>query len=300
MGKTTALSEHDDKLDFESEGHMTERHSNPPEDECSFRFQGDDSRAEAFLKDGFAIFPAESRPHLDRIRASIAEAAAHFLGLPPPADVDGFLNGAHTLFGVEKLNGLRMAVIQHMARTDWLRPAYFQLASHALSAIVGNELAMQRRINLSIQLPGDESSLLPVHADTWSGDSPFEVVLWVPLVDCRRTKSMFILPRPLEASTHARLASFEHQGTEALFQAIQPDLTWLDIPYGQVLLFSQNLMHGNRINLEPETRWSMNCRFKGLFTPYADKRLGEFFEPITLRPATRLGLDYRFPEGFHD
>ena len=49
-------------------------------------------------------------------------------------------------------------------------------------------------------------------------------------------------------------------------------------PYGKVLLFSQNLMHGNRINQEPETRWSMNCRFKSLFSPYAEKRLGEFFE----------------------
>ena len=42
----------------------------------------------------------------------------------------------------------------------------------------------------------------------------------------------------------------------------------------------------------------MNCRFKGVFTPYADKRIGEFFEPITLRPASRVGLTYALPEGF--
>ena len=36
--------------------------------------------------------------------------------------------------------------------------------------------------------------LLPTHADTWSGDSPFEVVVWVPLVNCYKTKSMYILP----------------------------------------------------------------------------------------------------------
>ena len=40
--------------------------------------------------------------------------------------------------------------------------------------MVGNELAMQNNINLSIQFPDDVSSLLPLHADTWSGDSPFE------------------------------------------------------------------------------------------------------------------------------
>ena len=77
-------------------------------------------------------------------------------------------------------------------------------------------------------------------------------------------------------------------------------MEWLEIPYGNVLLFSQNLMHGNRINQEPETRWSMNCRFKSLFSPYAEKRLGEFFEPITIRPATRLGMTYRLPGGFKE
>ena len=52
---------------------------------------------------------------------------------------------------------------------------------------------MQNNINLSIQFPKDESSLLPMHADTWSGDSPFETVIWLPLVNCYKTKSMFIL-----------------------------------------------------------------------------------------------------------
>ena len=52
---------------------------------------------------------------------------------------------------------------------------------------------MQKRINLSIQLPNDSSSLLPLHSDIWSGDSPFEAVVWIPLVDCFKTKSMYIL-----------------------------------------------------------------------------------------------------------
>ena len=102
------------------------------------------------------------------------------------------------------------------------------------------------------------------------------------------------------AACASRTASASRSATGSLFQAIAPDLVWLDVPYGSVLLFSQNLMHGNRINLESETRWSMNCRFKSLLSPYAGKRLGEFFEPVTLRPATRLGMDYRLPEGFDE
>ena len=70
---------------------------------------------------------------------------------------------------------------------------------------------------------------------------------------------------------------------------------WIEIKAGEVLIFNQNLPHGNRVNVEAETRWSMNCRFKGVFTPYGDKKLGEFFEPITLKAATRIGMSYRFP-----
>ena len=70
---------------------------------------------------------------------------------------------------------------------------------------------------------------------------------------------------------------------------------WIEIKAGEVLVFNQNLPHGNRVNKTAETRWSMNCRFKGVFTPYGDKKLGEFFEPITLKAASRLGMAYQFP-----
>ena len=47
---------------------------------------------------------------------------------------------------------------------------------------------MQKRLNLSIQIPNDSSSLLPIHSDVWSGDSPYEINLWVPLVNCYQNK----------------------------------------------------------------------------------------------------------------
>ena len=80
-----------------------------------------------------------------------------------------------------------------------------------------------------------------------------------------------------------------------LFQQIKNEVVWIEIKAGEVLVFNQNLPHGNRVNKTSETRWSMNCRFKSVFTPYGDKKLGEFFEPITLKAASRLGMAYQFP-----
>ena len=81
-----------------------------------------------------------------------------------------------------------------------------------------------------------------------------------------------------------------------IFDLIKNDVVWLEINYGEILIFNQSLPHGNVVNDENETRWSMNCRFKGIFTPYYDKKLGEFFEPITLKPLSKLGMNYKLPQ----
>lgn len=256
--------------------------------------------SDSFLKDGYLIVDAEAPEILVRLRDHIAFFAATHLGVDNPADADAFLNTIHERVGVSDLNALRLAVINGLAGEDWVRAAYYNLASKALAIIVGNELVMQRRINLSIQLPNDASSLLPVHADVWSGDSPFEVVMWLPLVDCHRTKSMYLMGPDKDRAVQARLNEMSGKSSEDLFHLIENGVTFMNVPFGKVLLFSQTLMHGNRINAEADTRWSMNCRFKSAFSPYADKKLGEFFQPITLKPASRMAMAYNLPGGFDD
>ena len=252
----------------------------------------------AYLDQGHVIVPVEDEEGLERLRSSVVKLTAQHLGLNERPEPETFLNTIHTRLDPGRLNDLRLAVINGLNDLDWVRPTYFGVARSAIEALVGNELVMQRRVNLSVQLPGDESSLLPLHADVWSGDSPFEVVLWLPLVHCYGTKAMFLLPPPANARAEARMADFRNRSVEDFYREVEADLAWLEVPFGHALLFTQNLMHGNRVNGETETRWSMNCRFKSLFSPYAGKRLGEFFEPITVRPASRLGMSYRLPEGF--
>lgn len=224
--------------------------------------------------------------------------AATLLGDAPPTKTKPsvqYLDAIHKKVKVESLNDFRLKMIQALNSRAELRPAYFALARPLLEEIVGNELAMQQRVNLSIQLPADTSSLLPVHADTWSGDSPYEVVVWLPLVDCYGTKAMYLLPPANAADFDANFARLAGSSSETIFSAIKDQVKWLEIRSGQVMIFDQSLPHGNRVNEESETRWSMNCRFKGVFTPYGDKRLGEFFEPIVLRAASRRGMNYRLP-----
>ncbi len=264
----------------------------------TFEKSSEAALCQSFLKTGYFILPTENLAALDKIQSRAAVLAANHLGVTVGGSAKLFLDEIAKHVSEKTLNAVRLSVIQGLNAEPWLRPAYLSTARSALETIVGNELAMQMRINLSIQLPQDTSSLLPIHADVWSGDSPFEVVLWVPLVDCFATKSMFIMPMSIDREIQSRLSNFQGLSSENLFSEFASDATFLDIPYGHVLLFSQIQMHGNRVNQESSSRWSMNCRFKSVFSPYMDKKLGEFFEPVTLRPATRIALEYQIPGGF--
>lgn len=249
-----------------------------------------------YIRNGYVIQKTADITSLDWIRESIANIVRDILGLSKEETSEILLNQIHKKVSVSDLNSFRLKVIQSMNTLKDFRYHYYKVAKPYLETLVGNELSMQLRVNLSIQFPNDDSSLLPVHSDTWSGDSPYEIVVWLPIVDCYKTKSMYLLPPD---SSRKLIADFKNQSgvsSEDLFQSISKNVQWLEVKYGEVLLFDQGYPHGNRVNEESDTRWSMNCRFKSVFTPYGDKKLGEFFEPITLRAASKIGMEYRFPK----
>ena len=107
---------------------------------------------------------------------------------------------------------------------------------------------------------------------------------------------MYLLPPEQNKDIELTFALDSGNSSEDLYQKISDQVHWLEVKYGEVVIFNQALPHGNRVNTENETRWSMNCRFKSVFTPYGDKKLGEFFEPVTLRAASKTGMDYKLPE----
>ncbi len=210
---------------------------------------------------------------------------------------DEILNNIHKKIKTKNLNSLRLKIINDVNNEKNLRKNYYKLSKKYLDILVGNELAMQLRVNLSIQFPNDKSSLLPLHSDVWSGDSPYETVVWIPLVDCYKTKSMYILPpQKFKKLKRYLIKKKNSSSVNKIFNQIKKDLVWINIKFGQILIFNQCLPHGNIVNREKETRWSLNCRFKSIFSPYKDKKVGEFFEPITMRKISQLGNKYRYPK----
>ena len=249
--------------------------------------------ATEFEQQGYLIKEVEDKKALKEIRDIYIKSAKKNLSQIKNLNNNDLLNNFHKVVKSQDLNSLRLKIINQVNSNSKLRELYYKISRKWLDNLIGNEVAMQLRVNLSIQLPKDNSSLLPLHSDVWSGDSPFETVVWLPLVDCYKTKAMYILPPNKYEKIKTLFNNKDNNSSEKIFKKIRKDIKWLKVNFGQVLIFNQCLPHGNVINTEKETRWSLNCRFKSLFTPYSDKKIGEFFEPISLKKVSELALKYK-------
>ena len=249
-----------------------------------------------FLHDGYIVEKIASQKELYIIEKLVLKFLKNNFKNVNKFSNQYILNNIHKFIKKNHLNHTRLALINYLNSKKEFLKNYYLLSKPILDVLVGNELSMQKSVNLSIQFPKDNSSLLALHSDVWSGDSPFEVVAWLPLVNCYGTKSMYILPPKKYSKFEKIFQNRKHNDSEAIFKKIKKDLKWIKVNYGEVLIFNQCLPHGNIVNQTSETRWTFNCRFKGLFTPYNDKKIGEFFQPITMRPISQNALNYKFPK----
>ena len=262
----------------------------------NFLNKSDIKLSKEFEKKGYVIRNILNKQALKKIENIFVKFIKKELKIKKKIKSYYLLINFHKFLKKKNLNSFRIKLINHINNSEEFRKLYYLISKNYLEVLVGNELVMQKRINLSIQTPNDNSSLLPVHSDVWSGDSPFEIVVWLPLVNCYKTKAMYILPPKKYKKFEKKFSMTAKKDSEYIFKKIKKNIKWLKIRFGQLLVFNQSLPHGNRINLEKETRWSLNCRFKSIFTPFGDKKIGEFFDPITLRKISELGMKYNMPK----
>ena len=153
----------------------------PLENERIFKY------TKIIFKNGYYIFNIDDIKKINYLRDTILKYSKNILKLKKLS------NQSHKNIKKSFLNKIRLKIINNINNDKKFEKNYYEISKNILSEIVGNEIAMQNEISLSIQMPRDNSSLLPLHADSWSGNSPFEVVIWIPLVNVYSTKSMFIL-----------------------------------------------------------------------------------------------------------
>ena len=260
-----------------------------------FRDKNEILMSDKYEENGYLITEGKSK-HLELLKHKVETAFLEYIG--DNNRCSRILEKAHQEIKSEESNELRLFIMSRINQDTSFHKNYYKAAESLIHALCGNELAMQKRPGLSINLPQNHNDTLPIHADTWNGVSPFELNIWIPLVNCKNTMCLYILSREHYIKRLQDSKNLLKLTSDELFQELHADLTWIPIEYGKILAFDQSLPHGYSLNEEQTSHWSLNCRFKGLHTPYWDKKLGDYFMPITVKNCTRMGMNYKHPESW--
>ena len=173
-----------------------------------------------FENNGYVIVPGNKKL-LDKIRKIIFNSIKNNKKIKNKNDNENNItktfNNFHNFVNLKELNSLRFNIYKKINVGNDFSEIYYKIAKDYLDELVGNELAMQKKINLSIQMPKDKDSLLDLHSDIYAGESPFQVVVWIPLVDAYDTKSMFFTKPIHNKKMNEKLLNTNHYTTKEMY-----------------------------------------------------------------------------------
>lgn len=242
--------------------------------------------------EGFEIIQAEELAPLIEMRQKIYDLACDLFGLPELCPEEG-LNSLHKFvpnLSPGEFNERRTKLIKLINDRLNCGEVIYSVFRDYLHKNLGPDLLVQKNTNLVLQQPGDPNPS-ELHRDA-PLNSCYEMVLWVPMVDCFRTKSMYMLSHSETKRAYADLKQhgcWQKFEKDAIDAAVKPSVS-----FGQALAFSATVLHGSEVNLENETRVSLNVRYKNLFSPSGLKNQLQFFKLLTVSDFVTVGADLEF------
>jgi sporadic carbohydrate cluster 2OG-Fe(II) oxygenase len=188
------------------------------------------------------------------------------------------------------VNSIRLGLFQYLNSGNFTWPDLVRsIAGKKIVSYVGPDYYLQSKINVSIQMPYDNSSVLPTHSDCVTGDSPWQLNLWIPLTRAFDTASMFIVSCEDSLNYLDKLVTSASQPDESLqhYEELIDKVNqfhrhYVEAREGELLIFHPAVLHGNEVNTTAITRISLNVRFKSIYTPghlnhCADRRSSSYY-----------------------
>ena len=111
---------------------------------------------------------------------------------------DVILNKFHSYYSTMEsdLNKVRMNImekIDHNSNFGSISSIVFDSFTNIITSLIGPDILAQKSTNLVIQ-PPESTFFSELHKDS-PGNSEFELVAWVPMVNCYKGKSFYIIDK---------------------------------------------------------------------------------------------------------
>ena len=239
------------------------------------------------LRKGYFVQKCEKIESLNSIKLQVCNLIREEFDIKCNDD-DRVLNQFHEFvnnMSEADFNEKRILLIKKINESINFKELIFDSFKDTILGLLGPDLLVQKNCNIVIQRPNDENPS-ELHRDA-PGNSSYEIVLWIPLVDCFKTKTMYLV---------------DYNSTLELYDDLEKNLDWekfesesikksslVPVNFGEALFFSTAVLHGSHINKESETRISLNIRFKNIFSPSGLKNQLQFFDKFLISDLVKIG-----------
>ena len=242
------------------------------------------------FQNGYEIFEVEDMVKLNKLRIDLVKEIKKIFKINED-DPEKVLNNFHHFIkdiSSDNLNKKRIELIKKINRNNKISNLIFELFRNKIINLFGQDILIQKNINIVIQSPNDPNPS-EIHRDA-PLNSSYEIVVWIPLVDCYKTKSMYILDFN-QTNKALKFLEKNKKNWSKFEQYAKKNSKNPKVDYGNGLFFHAGLFHGSNINKEKETRISLNVRFKNLFSPTGLKNQLQYYRPLNISNITKFGAE---------
>jgi len=142
--------------------------------------------------------------------------------------------------------------------------------------LLGPDLNIQSSPKLIIARPGQPRDNIDFHRDTLKGHTPYELTVSVAFVDIPDASALSVL-----SGSHKQADGKSTSGAEAV-----------SLSFGQILVFSQALVHGSQVNVGECTRWTSDTAVVNSWIPLRPELEQNYYQRWCRSVVSELGEDF--------
>jgi sporadic carbohydrate cluster 2OG-Fe(II) oxygenase len=207
------------------------------------------------------------------------------------SDTTFSLEKFHHFYDDPDLNELKLSVIASLNGIERFNARFIlDPLPSILEELLGKDLLIQKNVNLVAQRPGDIDNS-ELHSD-FPGNSAFEIVIWIPFVDCDRSTGMFLEPLEESRAFADELVNSRGAKWEEIKHNLETSSRVVPVGFGEGLIFMTPLFHGSRVFSGDTCRFSINFRVKGLFSPSGLKDQYSFWRIFKVSEFTKVASSF--------
>jgi len=213
---------------------------------------------------GYAVFPIENMDIFNTIRDNIFSKINTYKELGDNVDL---IRKAMAKMSSAEVNKSMINLLKFNDFSEMI----INSCPNLIKTLCGKKLFIQRRAHTVIKLPGEKQFKTLPHYEMMSGISPFSYIIWAPLHDIDDNEGGIYYLDKKKSSEIMKKEETEGLVNGPTILNMKIDKEPSRMKFGEAIIFSPFVMHGNNIFNSELARIAINIRFQSYNKPLLQK-----------------------------